>query len=231
MVVVFGGVAGFVVFLLFMAFFSSRTREEPSSATTSQTASEKGPGGGESSSETQEKSLVGSLIKPVLRKIPGKTFYMQVEWTQKFLDRAGCPGGLTQREFLGLENLSLALGSSGMVAIGTALQLEVYQTVILAFIGLFLIGGIPRKQLFAIMAKRQETFRLQLPEVLKLLTTEAEAGAGVGVEVACDKLVERIPGPLPDEFKRALKEIGRGKLAPMLFRKWPRGSSTPEYQS
>jgi tight adherence protein C len=56
---------------------------------------------------------------------------------------------------------------------------------------------------------RQKLIVLQLPDVLDLITISVRAG--LGFDAALGKVVEKMNGPLPDEFRRALAEVRMGK--------------------
>jgi tight adherence protein C len=56
---------------------------------------------------------------------------------------------------------------------------------------------------------RQKTIVLEIPDALDLLTISVRAG--LGFDAALGKVVEKLRGPLPDEFRRALAEIRMGK--------------------
>jgi tight adherence protein C len=59
------------------------------------------------------------------------------------------------------------------------------------------------------MRARSTAMMLQLPDALDLLTISVEAG--LGFDAALSKVVEKMEGPLVDEFRQALAEVRMGR--------------------
>jgi tight adherence protein C len=76
-------------------------------------------------------------------------------------------------------------------------------------IGLMFGYTIPEFWLGGRVKKRQHAILLQIPDALDLLTISVRAG--LGFDGALAKVVEKINGPLTDEFRRALAEVRVGK--------------------
>jgi tight adherence protein C len=125
------------------------------------------------------------------------------------LERAGYPGGLRGADWVGVKLLSL---------MGFA--------VLFFLLALLLLGSLPLALLFAVagagvgyiapefwlgrkMKARSYAMILQLPDALDLLTISVEAG--LGFDAALAKVVEKMEGPLIDEYRQALAEVRMGR--------------------
>lgn len=132
-----------------------------------------------------------------------------VERAEARLHRAGYPGGLRGADWMGVKVLASILFAIGFTVIFLALM---------GFpVGIFFgIGGLavgflaPEFWLGRKIASRQLDMLLQLPDALDLLTISVEAG--LGFDAALAKVVEKMEGPLVNEFRQALAEIRMGRL-------------------
>ena len=80
----------------------------------------------------------------------------------------------------------------------------------IVFVWLFLIVGafLPFAYLNSLIRKRQAIIVRQLPEVLDLLSISVQAG--LSFDGAMRKIVERMTGPVIDEFKRMQQDVRMG---------------------
>jgi tight adherence protein C len=148
----------------------------------------------------------------------GRPSTRPLEASAKRLLLAGVPGGLRPNEWLGIRYLSGNVGAVAGVIIGV-LRLavsgqpitagELFAVLLLAVIGALLGYAIPDFWLSRKIRARQRAIVRMLPEMLDLLTISIQAG--LGLDAALSRVVERLKGPLPDEFRRALLEIRLGK--------------------
>ena len=80
----------------------------------------------------------------------------------------------------------------------------------LIFVWMFVLFGafLPFGYLNSLIRKRQEAITKQLPEVLDLLRISVQAG--LSFDGAMRKIVERMTGPVIDEFKRMQQDVRMG---------------------
>src|SRR6188472_2508016 len=135
------------------------------------------------------------------------------EKTEKRLALAGNPGDLRVADWLGIKAVGAIVGAI----------LFFFLFGIVGILGFpFFIGGllmpligalfgytIPEFWLGGRVKKRQKAILLMIPDALDLLTISVRAG--LGFDGALGKVVEKLKGPLTEEFRRALAEIRVGK--------------------
>ena len=82
------------------------------------------------------------------------------------------------------------------------------QRVVFYWLFVFVGAFLPFSVLNSIIRKRQKLITRQLPEVLDLLSVSVQAGLSFDGSVR--RVVERMAGPLIDEFKRAYQDVQMG---------------------
>ena len=130
--------------------------------------------------------------------------------TQKRLALAGNPGDLRVADWLGVKAIGAVVGAGiggvlGLVLLGAGPVLGLA----MAAVGLMFGYTIPEFWLGGRVKKRQHAIVLMIPDSLDLLTISVRAG--LGFDAALAKVVEKLDGPLSDEFRRALAEVRVGK--------------------
>jgi tight adherence protein C len=132
------------------------------------------------------------------------------ERIEKRLALAGYPGGLRGAEFLGVRLIATGVGAGLGALIGLLVVKGVVGFVLGLLIG-FIAGYIaPDFWLGRRIRARQHQILLQIPDALDLLTISVRAG--LGFDAALAKVTEKMQGPLPDEFQRALAEVRVGRV-------------------
>jgi len=132
--------------------------------------------------------------------------------TEKRLALAGNPGDMRVADWLGIKAIGAAVGAILFFFLFVILNILGFPFLI----GLVMtvVGGvfgytIPEFWLGGRVKKRQKAILLMIPDALDLLTISVRAG--LGFDAALSKVVEKMPGPLSEEFRRALAEVRVGK--------------------
>jgi len=128
--------------------------------------------------------------------------------TDAKLEQAGYPGGLRGPDWMGVKLLSTIVLAIALFFLGLAMggpTLGFLFAVVGAAFGFIL----PEFWLGRRIQARSFAMVLQLPDALDLLTISVEAG--LGFDAALAKVVEKMEGPLVNEFRQALAEIRMGR--------------------
>jgi tight adherence protein C len=134
------------------------------------------------------------------------------EKTEKRLALAGNPGDLRVADWLAVKAVGAIVGAIlffllfGVVGL---LGFPFLIAVLLAGVGGLFGYTIPEFWLGGRVKKRQKAILMMIPDALDLLTISVRAG--LGFDAALGKVVEKLVGPLSDEFRRALAEVRVGK--------------------
>ncbi len=134
------------------------------------------------------------------------------ERTEKRLALAGNPGDLRVADWLGVKAISaIAFGVGFAVLFGVIGLLGFPFPVgyLLGIVGAIFGYVAPEFWLGSRVKKRQKAILVMIPDTLDLLTISVRAG--LGFDAALGKVVEKLKGPLSDEFRRALAEVRVGK--------------------
>lgn len=128
--------------------------------------------------------------------------------TDAKLEKAGYPGGLRGADWMGVKILS-AIVFAIIFFLLLSLIAGVAGGLFFGLIGLFIGFMAPEFWLGRKIRSRATEMVLQLPDALDLLTISVEAG--LGFDAALAKVVEKMNGPLVNEFRQALAEVRMGR--------------------
>jgi tight adherence protein C len=132
--------------------------------------------------------------------------------TEKRLALAGNPGDLRVADWLGIKAIGAIVGGIVFfllfVVLGV-LKFPVLIGFVLTIVGVAFGYTIPEFWLGGRVRKRQKAILMMIPDSLDLLTISVRAG--LGFDAALGRVVEKLKGPLSDEFRRALAEVRVGK--------------------
>ena len=152
-------------------------------------------------------------IKPLAAKLSGSVARITssnfTERTEKRLALAGNPGEMRTPDWLGIKAIAAATGAGLMFVIFGLVLGDITQGIIFAVLGVGIGYIVPEFWLSGRVKKRQKLILMQIPDALDLLTISVRAG--LGFDAALGKVVEKMKGPLVDEFRRALAEVRVGK--------------------
>ena len=162
-------------------------------------------------SEQDVRSFFERALAPVLRKTVdlGRSFTPPgyVKNVQRRLTLAGRSHRVDLDRFLAGRLVTVA---AIPVMLGLVVLLPVASRtrfILFLFVAVLLALG-PEAILNRQVQARQDAIRVQLPDILDLLTISAEAG--LGFEQALSRTVVTVPGALSDEFARMLQETRLG---------------------
>jgi tight adherence protein C len=117
-------------------------------------------------------------------------------------------GGLGVEGALALKAAGAAMLALLFPAIMALLGVGVGSVVIWGLLGAAFGFMLPDVFIASRGRKRQDQIRRALPETLDLLAIAV--GAGMGLEAAIELVIQRLPGPLGEEFHRILQELSLG---------------------
>lgn len=157
-----------------------------------------------------EVPLVTRLTRPVLTELAqlvGRvTPKGQREQIRRRLAAAGNPSGMQVQDFMAFKGL-LSIGLPVALFV-PSLRSGFPTALLLGAVGFALGSALPDFILKSAIEGRQRQIQKALPDVLDLLTVSVEAGLAFDSAIA--KVVEKMRGPLVDEFQRMLQDVRMG---------------------
>lgn len=152
-------------------------------------------------------------MRPLAQRLSGTVARMTStsfsDRTEKRLALAGNPGELRVGDWLGIKAIAAIAFAGGFFLLLGILGGNLILGIIMVPVGLAFGYTFPEFWLGGRIKKRKKAILLQIPDALDLLTISVRAG--LGFDAALGKVVEKLKGPLTDEFRRALAEIRVGK--------------------
>jgi tight adherence protein C len=130
--------------------------------------------------------------------------------TERRMALAGNPSGLRVADWLGVKAIAAVVTGVLTLLLFTFVIVTSFPVNVgLGALGLLIGWMLPEFWLGRRISARQKAIVLQIPDALDLLTISVRAG--LGFDAALGKVVEKMQGPLIDEFRRALAEVRVGK--------------------
>jgi len=132
--------------------------------------------------------------------------------TERRLALAGNPGDMRVADWLGIKAVGAVVGVIVFFVLFfviNILSLPPVISFVMLPVGALFGYTLPEFWLGRRVRARQHAILLMIPDALDLLTISVRAG--LGFDAALGKVVEKLQGPLSDEFRRALAEVRVGK--------------------
>ena len=156
-------------------------------------------------SERVMKPVLEGIGKGLLRLAPKE----MINNLERRIIMAGRPGKWETKNWLGLQAF-LTIGLPIIIVLVYTQFKTDYKNIILVTIAASLIGLLyPNMSLNGKIKKRQTEVMKSLPDIMDLLTVSVEAG--LTLDSALSRVVEKMPGTLSGEFRTVLQEIKVGK--------------------
>ena len=207
--IIIAGVAALAILLIFVGL-AGNTPIDPVQARLTQLGSSQAK-----NLEELELQLpfIERTFRPLASRLSGSvariTSASFTERTEKRLALAGHPGNLRVGDWLGIKAIGAIVVSAMLFIFFGLIGGNILAGMGLGAVGLGIGYIVPEFWLGGRVKKRQKAILLQIPDALDLLTISVRAG--LGFDGALSKVVEKLKGPLTDEFRRALAEIRVGK--------------------
>lgn len=223
-----------IVFLVILLLFPSGNKNDISGRLASLDDAGTTPVASATESELN-KPFVDRVIRPIIASLAGKTEDSKdpkakkktKNSLKKQLAQAGFPGGLTVAEFSVIQNMVKIVCPLLGLTFGYLLKPNLAPMGMLFGLILGILG--PRMFLQKKIAQRQHDIQKSLPDVLDLLTVAVEAG--LGFDAACGKVVEKMTGPIPNEFSLTLKQMRMGEARRDAFKSMADRVENPDFNA
>ncbi len=147
----------------------------------------------------------------------------------RLLFLAGSPRDMTVSTFIGVKVIAVPIGLLVPLVLSEVMAISFFRS-FLVILGFMVIAFfIPDFWLSQKAKGRQHQIRRDLPDTLDLLTINVEAG--LSFDSAIGRLIDKIPGPLSEEFSRLLREIQLGRSRTDALKALTARTNVPELNS
>lgn len=160
----------------------------------------------------RDKSFYERIVKPVVIDIENWLMHFAPRELRNVLEEMLMHLGVQEK--WGVNRLAagwvLAVALGGMISLAVIYfgSFQLTQKIAILGLGLLLGALIPFLLLQSVIRRRKAALKKQLPEFLDFLSVSVQAGLSFDGAVA--KIVQRMNGPLPEEFRRMLRDMGLG---------------------
>ena len=149
--------------------------------------------------------LVTQAGKAVMAIFPRSLFARY----DRLLFLAGSPRDMTVSTLIGIKVIAVPIGLLAPLVLSEVTAISILRSPLVVLVFMVAAFFIPDFWLSRKSKTRQHQIRRDLPDTLDLLTINVEAG--LSFDSAIGRLIDKIPGPLSEEFSRLLREIQLGR--------------------
>jgi len=164
-----------------------------------------------------------NLIKVFSRFVP-KIKGVEVSKLEKDLKMAGIL--MPPREFVAARLIFIISFIMLMLIVAVFGKFEIAIKLVIIAFGFIASILLPKYLLQLLINTRQEGIRLQMPDVMDLLSVSVESG--MGFDSALIKIEEHSKGPLVDELMMVHREISMGRTRREAFKNFAERTNVPE---
>lgn len=160
-------------------------------------------------SESLSKRILSPILDDISRVILKITPKEMVSSFEKKVTVAGKPYNFSVKNWINIQAIAVVGLPLITIIVSYYRGLEARKIFFFCIVEVVLGLVLPNLILSKKAADRKKKITNSLPDVIDLLTVSVEAG--LGFDGALSKVVDKVPGPLADEFESVLQEIKVGK--------------------
>ena len=151
------------------------------------------------------------VLRPMIRSLSGRATSLLPSTLSTRVEAALQRAGMKMKPGHLILIVGVLMGVLPILALiyATALGLDIRFTLgaFVASFGLAIYG--PRIWLLGKISRRQKDIWRALPDAFDLITASVEAG--LGIDAAFTRVIEKVKGPLAEELSRTMREISMGR--------------------
>ena len=166
---------------------------------------------GKDSLPDPEAAFTQRVIRPLIQGAASKIASLLPSTMAERVEGALVQGGVKMKpgQFIALCGVLMGVLPIVAVLYGTMMGLGFTMLIGLFFGGMVLGVYGPRMWLLGRIKKRQKEIWRALPDAFDLITASVEAG--LGIDAAFTRVIEKVHGPFADELTRTMREISMGR--------------------
>jgi tight adherence protein C len=151
------------------------------------------------------------VLRPILRGMSQRVNSLLPSTLSERLERSLIQGGIKVKPGQFLAIIGAMIGVLPILALlwATSMGLGAQQSLLAFVVAGFAGGYLPRFWLLGRIKRRQKQIWRSLPDAFDLVTASVEAG--LGVDAAFTRVIDKVHGPFAEELTRTMAEIQMGR--------------------